>query len=322
MRDDTMPGVNSLWFNIEMLLRRQFPGAPIAVLLGVCGGAGRYPAGPIAEFALPSPHVAKRLFERSAIDLVEHDDDPAQQGLRAAFGRGGSAIVAVDSFYLPYRPAYSRVHSGRTLIARATDDPCKVAVTDCWPPAWEGSLDIEQLGQARRSTVPLVPRLEPVFAGVPLDMRWWSLSAAPPVTDREWVRAALGWLHRDERTEGGSAAAIAALADSAAAGPDACRWASLVLRAELSPRVYTSILLRSAARFLADPLLADYAARYTIAIDRIGHARDLLVKQCVRPSPYIERYARDEIRAGAAVLDELPALTAAYETAPAEACHA
>lgn len=312
-------GVSSLWFNMDVLLRRALPGRWGQILLGVCGGAGTYREGALAEFETSSM-LPQRLRTRSGIHLQERTDGPGQLALRAWLRAGKCAIVAVDSFHLPYRPAFRRVHSGRTLIVRPLPATGMASIDDWWPPFWKGDLPFAALEPARASLVRIDARREPVFAGSPSAFRWWSLEApaAPPGNPCGWLAARLADLAADDESHGtgGSASASAeflrALARCPGEMPDDTRRSSLILRAELSAKIYNFCLIEAAANLLGDALLAQALQPWRSGLTRLAHARDLLIKQTASPSSLYLRLIGEDLLAAAAAQEDLATLLGAY----------
>ncbi|HEU4882762.1 MAG TPA: hypothetical protein VFT45_10965 [Longimicrobium sp.] len=282
----------SLLANLEVLAR------------GAAGPAGAALLGARWSFALPRPALRESLTEFSPpggpapfFAALE-----ARTGVRVTEGRGGAlhghlasggaVVVAVDVFHLPYRPAFGRVHSSRTVRVRPGPAPGQVWVDDDWPPVRSGPLDAAVLDRARASPVPRDEVREPLFAGTPVAGEWWAVEvdgevcAALPAR----VDALLDELRR-EAVEGGeddagryglaAFAAFRAEVDSAlTTGPGRTflRTASLLLRAELGSRVYLCALLAAAARWTGCAALAREAAAYHRTLREMEVARDVLAK--------------------------------------------
>lgn len=287
MSDPITISVNSFWLNLESLLAERVARGWVQIALGVSWGFG--PGGErLSEYALPERSRRTLLRRRTGIAIDAHRDGD-DEALERHLGGARPAIVAVDSHALPYRPAYGRVHSGRTVIVRRHAESRNVVVVDDpWPPAWRGALPIGVLRRARNSAVPLDRAREPVFAGVPLEREWWSVGA-PPLPPRRlamWLSARLHDLHCDATSPDGAtcitADRIERLEDALGApGEDgwfARRAASLRLRAEISPRAYMIALLQFAGQALGDTLLLAETGRYTAGVLRLVEARDVLVK--------------------------------------------
>lgn len=312
-------GASSLWYNAERLLAGSLSPRWARLLLGVTGGASVYPPHPLAEFELCSAR-SDRLSSRSGVQVELRGDEPGQAALRAWLATGKAAIVAVDSFHLSYRPAFGRVHSGRTIIVRGGSVAGSVSVEDWWPPAWKGEIALRELDAARASDVPLDPFREPIFAGVPLGRRWWTLSApaAPPPDARGWLRARLADLAGDEKDiPGPFAHLLRSLCGGLSDEPAACRRLALILRAELSARAYGLALLTEAAAALDDTLLVCGVREYWRTLQQLAQGRDLLIKQCVRPHPLYAQLIEENLSAGAEGAAALAGLLRAYAASDA-----
>lgn len=255
----------------------------------------------MTEFGLPlHPHgFFATLARRTGVRIHTH----AHDGLYEALSSGIAAVAAVDSFHLPYRPAFGRVHSHRTVVVRALDRD-RVEIDDLWPPSFRGPVPIEVFERARVSDVPLDPLREPIFAGRPISGEWFHAEAVPsnPADPFEWAAGLLAELHA-EATEtvcaGGveygpdaMAKLIAAIAD----GSIGAREASLLLRAELGSRVYLYAFLRVAARCLGDRTLAACAAAHFGQLRAMELARDVLAKSLAHPQRRLTRFVLDRLR--------------------------
>jgi hypothetical protein len=69
------------------------------------------------------------------------------------------------------------------------------------------------------------------------------------------------------------------------AAPHLRRCASLLLRTELSSRLYLTAFLRAAAHWLDEPILAYETDRYCKRLGHLQSATDTLAKTVVRPRP-------------------------------------
>lgn len=296
--------VSSVFTNLERLLTGLAPRSA-QVLLGARWG-----------FTLPHPHRRHELVEysfppgltpfvdvlaaRTGLHIREHHADAAGD-LQDHLVREGPAIVAVDSFYLPYRPAFGRVHSHRTILVGPGLGRDDVWIDDPWPPGYSGPLSFGDLEPARHSTVPLVPRLEPIFAGRPIDGEWYSVRIAPILIEDPgtWAAGVLRLLHEEatvSRTDGLAMHGIAALwrlrqelAESLAGPSDqrfrSAREASLLLRAELSSRVYLCAFLRAAAGWMGRDRLREEAGVYYEELRAMEMVRDILTKSLTQFRP-------------------------------------
>jgi cytochrome P450 len=328
------PSVSSIYANLEQMIGLRAPRAAQALL------------GARWSFHLPSPAERRQLTEyswpggtpsfpdlallRTGLRIVEHSG-PAADELHRHLGRGHPAIVMVDSFLLPYRPAFGRVHSHRTVLVEPGRARGEVWIRDGWPPAYTGSLAAGALEAARYSDVPLEPALEPVFAGRPVHGEWIDIDLLPrPLTDQcAWASELVGLLLREGTGRGTAGTGIAALrrlraeVPAAMAGPadERAAWSrgtSLLLRAELSSRVYLCALLGSLAARLGDSRLRAEVHTYHARLRAMETARDLLVK-CLRSEHgcYPTWVSRALERASAAEEGLAAALAACQSGSPA-----
>lgn len=278
--------VSSLFDNMATLVGRQAPRAAQAMMGARWSFAWPWPGACEAscEYSLPVDY-APALVRRSGLHIVEHT---GRESIDDRLAAGDEVVVAVDTYHLAYRPAFGRVHSGRTILVRAGGAAGEVWIEDHWEPAYQGPLDRQLLEGARHSQVPRDPILEPVFAGRAIDGEWYSASvkalAIPDI--RDWATAVLRELCGDGRH------GIAALRRfqhelqlDGARDRDLLRIASLVLRAELSTRVFLCAWLRAVASWLGAPSLWAAAATYHKALGAMQVARDLLTKSLAHPRP-------------------------------------
>jgi hypothetical protein len=303
--------VSSLFVNIETLLSERHPGEA-GLRLGARWSFG-LPAADVelTEYSWPSPYV-ELLAARTGLHIESHQ---GVDGLRRHLARGQPAIAAVDSFHLPYRPAYGRVHSSRTLLVRGCAGEAALVV-DLWPPERIIEVSWSSLEAAMTSAVPFDPLREPIFSGQPICGAWFSVEtsrlsmADDPGT---WALDLFADLIDeaasdvvDSRCSTGFSA-FAAFIDRVAASFDEeaasggeraalrCR-SSLLLRAEISARVYLGALLRAAVRWVCDPALRTAADRFTASVRDLERARDLLVKSVPRGRPDYGRCALVHLR--------------------------
>jgi hypothetical protein len=134
--------VSSVYRNIETLVSEQSPRSGQAMLGARWGfGLPSKSAYQLAEYSFPFDRRSylEKLRARVGLAILVHEGDHPRR-LKDHLEAGLAAIVAVDSFYLPYRPAYGRVHSSRTVILRRGGRPEEVHVEDCWMPGYIGSL--------------------------------------------------------------------------------------------------------------------------------------------------------------------------------------
>ncbi len=295
--------VSSLFANLETVVGESSPGLA-QVLLGARWGFG-YPAedarSALSEYSFPlspRPYVAM-LKARTGLHVTPHAT-PEADALHAHLASGRPAVVAVDSYFLPYRPAFRRVHSHRTIIAKRGRRADEVWVVDSWMPVYEGPLPLADLERSRHSDVPLDAASEPVYAGVPVQGEWFSVTVPARATEtddwcrRSLVRELLDDWHSSQCDASGRHGRSGLLAFQAAlpeymAAPN-CRRArtlremSLIIRAELSSRVYLYSLLYAIARREPIPQLHRALQVYLPLLRHAEMARDILVKSLHPPS--------------------------------------
>lgn len=113
--------------------------------------------------------------------------DPAWGDIAAELAEGHLVAVAVDNFYLPFRPAYRDVHANHLLTITALDLHGGVAeILDPVPPAFSGPIGLVDLMAARGSPNPAVHDRDMFFTGRPIDNSWLSLRR---------VAEPLAWTH-------------------------------------------------------------------------------------------------------------------------------
>lgn len=292
-----MATVGSLLINLDRLV-----GHP--ALLGVrCTFA--FPSvdrrSELTEMSLPAhPEGFLSLLERRAGLRIRAR---SRDGLHEVLDAGSTAVAAVDSFHLPYRPAFGRVHSHRTIVVRALDRD-HVEVDDLWPPAFRGPVRIADFERSRFSDVPLDPAREPIFAGRPIRGEWFHVEHVPdaPEDGFEWAASSLAELSAEavhDVVRDGVAygpAAMSGFIDALAQGAIGAREASLLLRAELGARVYLCPFLGEAARRVGDRTLAHDAAHYADGLRAMELARDVLAKSLAHPMPRLTRFVLDRLR--------------------------
>lgn len=303
--------VSSLFINLEALLAVENTDEA-ALRLGARWSFGRPANGAsLTEYSWPFPYVG-RLPSRTGLRLFSAQ---GVDSLRQHVEGGGAAIAAVDSFHLPYRPAYRRVHSGRTLLVRH-DSADTVWLVDRWPPEYSGPLPWSVLAEAMRSEVPSDRLREPVFSGQPTREAWFSAEAAPLSfvhTPGTWVLDLLAELLEEAATGGEEAQGhfgfgafadfidqVALAFDSSAGEPsERALWrrqASLVLRAEISARVYLYALLCTAARWTGERVVQACADRLGSCLRDLEQARDVLTKSVPRERPEYGPYVGTRLR--------------------------
>jgi len=278
--------------NLNIILD-SITGRPSAALLGCVWRFDKFDpdAAALCEYDLPIDWAVygERLLHFAGIKLEYFDGGQAD-----AYGRvelGQPVVVAVDSHELPYRPAWQRVHSARTIIVDRVERASGVAdITDIWMPAYAGPIALGDLDRARMSQVPQEIGREPLYAGAPLRSRWWTLALAADsaIGDIPGIRLALSGLVSDCMAAGSAGAmdafrshAVEALSRPLAASQMARRAAALHLRAEIGLRAYLLAFFRFAAERFDDPLFAAQIDTWSRQLDELARARDVLIKAVV-----------------------------------------
>jgi hypothetical protein len=271
-------------------------GPRAGALLGVAWDFGAFnAAAPVpAEFDLPGGWglYAERLAAMSGIRLETHCSDEHEDAYdRLDFGQ--PVVLAVDSYQLPYRPAYRRVHSARTILATRIDRPAGTAeIVDVWMPAYTGTIALADLDRARISAVPYDVRREPLYSGTPLHRRWWTLALLgdPLMAQPSGIARALGFLAAQsaggrldpaEALEQSRRMIVAALAAPIAESQAIRRAAALWLRGAIGLRAYLVSFLRLAAQLDNDALLAAEVAAWSAHLHQLACARDIVIKSTV-----------------------------------------
>ncbi|HEX8451656.1 MAG TPA: hypothetical protein VF647_06145 [Longimicrobium sp.] len=271
------------------------------------------PAGPEPFSALLAARTGLRIVEGAAGELAGH------------LAAGRAAVVAVDVFHLPYRPAYGRVHSSRTVRVRAGPAPGQLWVDDDWPPARHGPVDERVLERARHSPVPRDELREPLYAGRPVRGEWWAVELdeerlAGLRTEAEALLDALRREALEDREDAAGRYGPGALDAfrreleegwAAGAPPRALlRTASLLLRAELGSRVYLCALLSAVGRWTGCQRLTGEAAVYHRSLREMEVARDVLAKALAGFRPEYARFLGGCLARAAAAEERLAAFLA------------
>ena len=300
----------TLYSYAERLASAQAPRAA-SLLLGLRWSFGRPHSGleKITEYSLPlnPAPLAEALAQRGGVRIARHEGD-GEVPLSDHLATGRPAIVAADARFFPFRPAYRRVHSSRTVLVSLREGE-GVHVMDGWGPPAESAVSWEDLELARFSDVPLDIDREPLFSGNPVGGVWFTVEAAPlQVTDAAaWARQRLGWLYdematprSDERGEYGIAALrkFQGWIEERLGGGEsiaARRGASLLLRPELSSRLYLGVFLRNAAHLLGDDELRGEVERYRTRLGHWQSAMDALTKTVRTRRPEYDDFIRDQL---------------------------
>jgi hypothetical protein len=302
----------TLYSYAERLAAGQAPRAA-ALLLGLRWSFG-WPSAPletITEYGLPlnPTPILIALEQRGGLRIACHPGD-GEVSLHGHLATGRPAIVAIDAFFFPFRPAWRRVRSSRTVLVqrRDSDGEGQIHVQDLWGPPAEGTVSREELDAARFSAVPLDVNREPLFAGNPVGGVWFTVEASPLrfADAAAWSRERLGWLYdematprTDERGEYGIEALRKLrrwLEDRLGTESVAARrGASLLLRPELTSRLYLGVFLRNAAHWLGDTALQDEVERYRQDLGHLQAAMDVLTKTVRTRRPEYDDFIRDQL---------------------------
>ncbi|MCW5803556.1 MAG: hypothetical protein KIT31_14330 [Deltaproteobacteria bacterium] len=291
---------SSLFDNLARVLAQRAPRSAHAMMGARWSFA--WPVDAPSEFSIPADYVAA-VARRSGLRVVQH---AGAESIDGHLDAGESVVLAVDAFHLEHRPAFGRVHAARTVLVRAGRNAREVWLDDWWQPAYLGPIDRTALERARRSQVPYDPRLEPVYSGTPIDGEWFSMAIdSIQLADvSAWAAAILC-----ELIVGGKQGLVAlrALYNDVCGTPTPtlARSASLVLRAELSTRVFLCAWLRAAARWLEAPTLLEVAARYYDALEAMETSRDLLAKCVAHPRPAYQSILLARLGVAIAVEEQL-----------------
>jgi len=249
-------------------------------------------------------------------------DGPAgREQVREAIVRGVPAIVAVDNFHLPFRPAWNDVHAAHLVLVYGFDDAeDTVYVLDATPPGCHGPIRREDLSAARDSSNP--PRAgEDFFASTPIANRWLEAVPAgePPRLSRGWVAGVVAdnLRHFDEASQGPGLCGTAGLRQYLAGVVERCAGPEGAAALEelyifgwpvQADAAWHAAFLAEAGRLLDWPALSEAGRR----IDRLthhwtalrvtgGHGR----RGPARAAPRLARRARSLLRDHEEALEEL-----------------
>lgn len=286
---------------------------------------------PLHEYSLPwtCPNgLLDSLRAAGGLGISRFTEQEGSDSLRRYLQDGGTAIVALDAFYLPFRPAFETVHSARTVVVHRSGGAGaggRVHVRDGWRPASSGVVEFSTLDRARFSRVPLDRRREPLFAGARIRGEWFSIDQLPSagrLSDSDWIAERLSSVVQQARATTtssmgscGSAAqtrfwqGLEAVLGSSRPMLDERRRAILILRPELTSRLYLCSFLLRAGHVLDDPALEASVRRYRQELGYLQSAIDVLTKTLrVRRAQYddlvlrhVERFQASEER----IVDDL-----------------
>ncbi len=144
-----------------------------------------------------STSIVQSIAPYHAATSCWHEPPDTQAGwdeIKHAIEQGKPAIVAVDNYYLPFRPAFQDVHSNHLILVYGFDDEYDYAyVLDVTPPAFRGPLARTLLQQARSSQNEARHARDLFFTNVPIAQRWLEVDFQVPYPslEREWLRSVL-----------------------------------------------------------------------------------------------------------------------------------
>lgn len=156
-----------------------------------------YPPGDVRheEYYYPCrwPSLVSSLAPYHPITSQWHEPVDAEQGwheVKEAVQQGKPVIVAVDNYYLPFRPAYTDVHTNHLIVLYGFDEDANCAyVLDASPPSFSGPLRLEELHAARNSQNIAVHERDMFYTNAPIANRWLDIELHGPFPEitKEWV---------------------------------------------------------------------------------------------------------------------------------------
>lgn len=122
-------------------------------------------------------------------------DDPADPlaEIRTAVDDDRLTIVAVDNFYLPFRPAFGDVHAAHLVVVYGLDERRRVVyVADAMPPAFSGAIPIGDFVRAWSSANPPDDQ-DAFFSDTGIDRRMLDVTLGPrfPAVDAAFLKETL-----------------------------------------------------------------------------------------------------------------------------------
>lgn len=143
--------------------------------------------GSLVESLAPFHPVSSRWY-------VPGDPGEAWTRVRDSVTHGEPSIVAVDNYFLPFRPAYRDVHSAHLVVVYGYDDEGnQTYVLDAVPPAYKGPLSLDELDAARGSGNVVENDRDWFFAGSAIEHKILELTFGDsfPELTPEWVGGVL-----------------------------------------------------------------------------------------------------------------------------------
>lgn len=144
-------------------------------------------------YPAPRPSLGENLmpFHQVRAEWREPADvESGWQDIRASILDGRPAIVAVDNFHMPIRPAFGDVHAAHLMVVWGFDDEAReVYLLESTPPQYTGPVGLEDFMRARASVNESRPHTRDYFfADSSIRGRWIDVTMGEfPVVDREWV---------------------------------------------------------------------------------------------------------------------------------------
>lgn len=305
----------TLYSYAEQLARQQAP-KTATLLLGLRWSFGLPSSSllELCEFSLPlnPTPILTALEQRGGLRIARHEGD-AGTSLYDHLAGGRPAVAGVDVYYFHFRPAYLRIRSVRTAIVRPGPDADRFSILDGWRPSAEGLVARADLDLARYSDAPLDVNREALFAGNPVRGVWFSIEVDPLSVDNAaaWASERLGWLYdematarSDERGQYGIQAlrAFRQWLEEKLSAPSSDeetvavrRGGSLLLRPEVSSRLYLGVFLRNAAHLVGDAGLQGEVDAYRRRLGHMQAAMDTLTKTVRVRRPEYDAFILDQL---------------------------
>lgn len=155
---------------------------------------------------LPRPTLAESMMPFLPIRSSWHQSEDGYMELeqiKALLVRQQPVIVAVDNFYVPFRPAFGDVHAAHLLVMFGFDEEHDtVYVLDSTPPTYSGPIPTADFLRARGSANPISGEQYVFFAGSPIANRWLQLDIdrSFPELTRQWTTEVIATNVRRFRT--------------------------------------------------------------------------------------------------------------------------
>jgi hypothetical protein len=172
--------------------------APVQVL----GAGWSFAFGPArfepVEFFYPAPDgdIGRALAPHHSLTCrweEPADREHSESELLELLEAGAPSIVAVDNYFLPFRPAYRDVHAAHLVVVTGFDEEKRTfELLDPIPPAFAGAVSADVLDDARSSRNP-DDGTDPFFAGSGIRRRRLDVAADPdaPEVSSDWVERVL-----------------------------------------------------------------------------------------------------------------------------------